>query len=142
MKRFWDKVEKTKSCWEWKAFIGKYGYGRFHYQKRPHDAHRVSYWLLVGDIPKDKVIDHICRNRACVNPAHMQLVTRGQNVLLGIGASAMNMRKGLCPKGHKYDGIKKSGDRFCKTCKNEVFKAWYQKNKNRVNEYRRKNYNQ
>ncbi|MDE1854663.1 MAG: HNH endonuclease, partial [Thaumarchaeota archaeon] len=69
--RFWAKVEKTPTCWNWKG--GKlYGYGYFNLDKARHQrAHRYAYESLVGPIPKDLALDHLCRNRACVNPDHL-----------------------------------------------------------------------
>src|SRR5574337_48498 len=79
--RFWSHVEKTDYCWNWTAFKDKDGYGKF---KPTHTtlvrAHRFSYELLVGPIPKGLQLDHICKNKACVNPAHMQAVTCNENI--------------------------------------------------------------
>lgn len=141
MERFWSKVEKTPTCWIWKAYISKQmGYGRFHFNGRPDMAHRVAYTLVIGPIPADKVIDHVCRNRSCVRPNHMRLVTRGENVLLGVGASAINQAKQLCPNGHKYDGIKKNGNRFCRICRSITQRASWERRKQEANNRRRLRY--
>jgi hypothetical protein len=71
--RFWAKVEKTDSCWLWTAALSK-GYGIFRVQPRTVRAHRLAYELLVGPIPDGHDLDHLCRNRACVNPAHLEPV--------------------------------------------------------------------
>jgi hypothetical protein len=81
--RFWEKVDKSGECWLWQA--GKCaGYGRFFVPgSRPVPAHRWAYEALVGPIPDGLVIDHLCRNPACVNPAHMEPVTIVENVRRG-----------------------------------------------------------
>lgn len=115
--RFWTKVDKSGSCWVWTSYKHQ-GYGRWWNGKKADGAHRYSWIEKYGEIPKEKVIDHLCRNRACVNPEHMHLVSRGENVMLGIGIASSNKKKTKCPMGHPYDIIKKSGDRACRTCKN------------------------
>jgi hypothetical protein len=74
--RFWAKVEKTESCWNWTAGTFATGYGSFDSHKR---AHRVAYELLVGEIPDGMVLDHVCHNRRCVNPGHLRVATVKQN---------------------------------------------------------------
>ena len=101
--RFWDKVEKTDGCWLWKGFKNYGGYGVIHaYKGKNFLAHRVSYELHKGKIPKEKYIDHLCRNRACVNPNHIELVTFKENILRGESFSAINAKKTHCPQGHEY----------------------------------------
>lgn len=77
--RFWDKVEKCDGCWNWTAFIGPDGYGRFMINQVPHLAHRVSFQRSFGEIPAGMEIDHICHNRICVNPTHLRIATHAQN---------------------------------------------------------------
>ena len=82
-KRFWQKVEKTDSCWVWRAGVDRNGYGKFQVEGRNMFAHRVSFILSGRNISNGLVIDHICRNQRCVNPDHMEVVTRQENVRRG-----------------------------------------------------------
>jgi hypothetical protein len=116
--RFWAKVHKTEGCWVWTAPTNG-GYGHIAIDGRCRMAHRVAYEWSVGPIPAGLVIDHLCRNRACVNPAHMEVVTHQVNILQGTGASASAARRTHCPQGHLLDGRKSVGSRYCKTCNRE-----------------------
>ena len=75
--RFWAKVATAgpEECWEWTGYCERNGYGRYH----KYLVHRVAYELSTGESPGDLLVDHICRNRVCVNPAHLRLVTAKQN---------------------------------------------------------------
>lgn len=126
MDRFWAKVEKTDECWIWTAARISSGYGCF-YLDGSKLAHRVSYELCVGQIPDGLVIDHLCRNKLCVNPAHLEAVTQRTNVARGTlssSVSAANKRRGAtvthCPRGHEYTPentkISVKGWRSCRTC--------------------------
>lgn len=74
MDRFWEKVDKSGECWLWTAYTTKKGYGQTHIGGKTKYAHRVAYELSVGPIPDGKELDHLCRNRACVNPDHLDPV--------------------------------------------------------------------
>ena len=80
--RFWFKVNKTDTCWEWTSAIDTYGYGIFqrsHPKRQSVKAHRVSYELSVGPIPNGLTLDHLCYNTKCVNPKHLEPVTKSEN---------------------------------------------------------------
>jgi hypothetical protein len=77
--RFWTKVEKTEGCWNWTAAKYPTGYGQIRIDGSAHSAHRVAYELTKGPIPDGLFVDHICHNRACVNPKHLRLATAKQN---------------------------------------------------------------
>jgi len=118
--RFWEKVNKTETCWLWQA-VKINGYGQFNVKSRKRTyAHRFSYELLKGKIPESKYLDHLCRVRNCVNPAHLEPVTHRENVLRGEGRAAKNSKKTHCPKGHPYSGynlcIANDGSRKCRIC--------------------------
>jgi hypothetical protein len=113
--RFMEKVDKTETCWLWRAFIEPKGYGRF----RQKLAHRVSYEMHVGPIPDGLTLDHLCRVRHCVNPAHLEPVTAAENTRRGKEAT-----KTHCKHGHLFDEANtihivdraKGGKRACRTC--------------------------
>lgn len=78
--RFWEKVDQSGNCWNWKAGLTSEGYGQI-FIEGPHSgkAHRVSYEIHFGRIPEGQEIDHKCHNRKCVNPSHLRAVHRKQN---------------------------------------------------------------
>lgn len=87
IERFLSKVDKrADGCWHWTAALMPNGYGYFRVstpRRRMVYAHRAAYELLVGPIPDGMVIDHLCRNKSCVNPEHLEVVTQGENVRRG-----------------------------------------------------------
>lgn len=67
-------------CWLWTGYVAAGGYGEFHLAGRTRKAHRVAYELLVGPVPEGLDLDHLCRVRRCVNPEHLEPVTRQENL--------------------------------------------------------------
>lgn len=104
--RFWCKVDGADrdGCWTWTAGVNTHGYGQYWVKRgRLMVAHRMTYLALVGPIPEGLQLDHLCRNRRCVNPAHLELVTSRENTLRGEGVAAACAKKTHCPQGHPYD---------------------------------------
>lgn len=104
--RFEAKVHREPSgCWRWLATTSS-GYGIFSLKIdgrwRAIKAHRVSYTVARGEIPAGLELDHLCRNRWCVNPEHLEAVTTQINTIRGNGATGRNARKTHCPSGHEY----------------------------------------
>jgi len=129
--RFWSYVQKTDDCWIWIG-VRSGGYGRYTFRGKLTGAHRFYYELVNGPIAEGLQIDHLCRNRACVNPDHLEPVTIGENVLRGIGRSAQNARKTECLRGHPLNGsnlyIDPRGQRCCIICQRARVVAWRAKN--------------
>ena len=141
-------IDPTTGCWLWTAKIEWTGYGRISLggrRGRLEMAHRVAYELHVGPIPDGLEIDHLCRVRHCVNPAHLEAVTSQVNVLRGRGPAVAAARgriqqraKTHCPSGHPYSGanlyVSPDGRRrSCKTCgriKMRKYRAKFQHERN------------
>lgn len=126
--RFWAKVDKSggaDACWPWLAAKDMGGYGLFRISKpvrRYPKAHRVAYEWCVGPIPQGMTLDHLCRNRACVNPAHLEPVSQRENTWRGTSPVALNAQKLFCKRGHPLAGrnlvVSKDGSRHCGACSN------------------------
>jgi len=141
VERFWDKVDMTYSCWLWRAHKDAWGYGTFWYDNRTIKAHRYSYELFYGKIPDTLSVDHLCRNPACVNPAHLDLTPIRDNILRGNGWGAKNARKTHCSQGHEFSPkntyYRKNGSRICKTCDLDGYDKWLSKNREKKLQYNR-----
>lgn len=95
-------VDADTGCWIWQWVLSDVGYGTKRINGRTVLAHRWMYQQANGPIPTGLTIDHLCRNRACVNPAHMEPVTHKVNVLRGMSPNAINARKTHCLRGHEF----------------------------------------
>lgn len=114
------KQDPLTGCWDWQGrpnYEG--GYGRMSLRGKQYFVHRISYTLHVGPIPDGMEIDHLCRNRMCVNPSHLEAVTGRVNTYRGQGPSAINSRKTHCIRGHELvpgNLYKAANKRLCKAC--------------------------
>lgn len=118
--QFLSKLTITKSgCWEWTASVDSSGYGIFWIGRRI-SSHRFIFEYYYGHICPDLQLDHLCRNRKCSNPLHLEQVTNKENSHRGMSPWGINSRKTYCIRGHKLteDNIYRYGSsRVCKTCK-------------------------
>jgi hypothetical protein len=135
-------------CWVWARTRNLKGYGYLGFTKLKSSlAHRFSYQTFVGPIPLGLTIDHLCRNRACVNPEHLEPVTqRENNHRSPLTVNSVNAAKTHCPRGHEYtpDNIyhraDRPGSRTCRTCHNADTLARYHANREENAAKRRERY--
>jgi len=124
LERIFSKIEITDSCWNWIGNKNGQGYGRVRFRGPKALVYRIMYAWIYGPIPNPKVanrdipiLDHICENKACVNPSHLRLVSHRFNMLRGNSVSSINARKTHCKNGHPLPSTKnKFGKRPCKIC--------------------------
>lgn len=150
IERFMNKVSKKKmgyktECWMWMAYRNKFGYGVFRGDKSKHPsgykgrlAHRWVYEHFIGKIESGFEIDHLCRNKGCVNPEHLRQVTHQEN-MLGL---LYTQRTTHCPKGHPYSGdnlyIRTRTDgrvyKMCRICKRDSERKFKELNRDKLRE--------
>lgn len=124
--RFWSKVARGDGCWGWLGTLQTSGYGTFPIGRSGRVlAHRWAYEHLVGPIPAGLTIDHLCRNRACVNPSHMEVVTRGENTRRAL---LLRAPKAQCAHGHDFTAENTyvrpaNSERACRACRRRIDRA-------------------
>lgn len=125
---FWSKVEKTQGCWNWTGWCDPEGYGHLGAGGKWVGAHRFSFELANGSIPEGLELDHLCRNKRCVNPEHLEVVTSLEN-------QRRRPKKTHCPHGHEFtpeNTYVRRGAKSCITChrfKNRIWMRTYNKKK-------------
>lgn len=141
IERFLEKISVADNgCWEWLGAKSR-GYGTLRLNNKTILAHRFIYEYYNGSICPDLTIDHLCRNRACCNPLHLEQITSRLNILRGIGIAAINFRKTHCPKGHEYTEentyISPNKKRSCLTCLKHQGKEYREKNTDKIKIYQK-----
>ena len=122
LQRFEAKVERMPDggCWIWTASRKRFGYGQFFLRRRIRPAHRVAYEHFVGPIPAGLQLDHLCRQPACVNPAHLEPVTAAENLRRGLNG-VLSVTRTHCRRGHERNEknvyVDPSGTKVCRRCR-------------------------
>lgn len=123
--RIWAKtrLNAETGCWEWTGKTNERGYGYIQIGRQSRRAHRVAYEAFLGEVPDGLVLDHLCRVRNCMNPAHLEPVSHAENVRRGEAPSRRSWKlnpRSHCPQGHPYDEanayIRPNGRRMCRAC--------------------------
>lgn len=130
--------DPATGCWLWTRAVHHTGYGTFTENRGKVLAHRASYKAFVGPIPAGLEIDHLCRVRHCVNPKHLEPVTKKENGRRGMGFCGVNFRKTHCNKGHEfttentYTGRTRGFSRTCRACNREGVKRYTMRKRARL----------
>jgi hypothetical protein len=143
IKRFWGYVDKNgpmseamgTQCWIWKGGHTRDGYGSMRLKSKGIKPHRFAYELLIGPIPENLELDHLCRNTGCCNPWHLEPVTSAVNILRSNNSAAVNARKDYCIHGHPLSGdnlVIVCGKRQCRACNRERTRKRREAQKNRL----------
>lgn len=134
--RFMFWVDASGSgCWTWTGRIKPNGYGVFKIGENNVYAHRYAYELFVGPIPAELVIDHLCRNRLCVRPDHLEPVTDRENILRGRGIGVRNSERTHCLHGHVFaEGnlVPSKNYRSCLACQRRYSREWSRRRRERL----------
>lgn len=128
------------SCWFWRGIHDRDGYAKMTHRNRPIAVYRLAYETFKAPIPDGMEMDHICRERGCVNPSHVEPVTSRENTLRSpIAPAAINARMEKCPNGHEFSVVKfgKRTQRRCLICSKRRRQEYFQENKDAITAARR-----
>lgn len=131
------KINSENGCWEWTAALDRYGYGAIKVNYKMLRAHRYIFSIIKKevDLDKNKALDHLCRNRKCVNPDHLEEVSHYTNWDRGTSVTKINQQKDNCPKcGNSFEEREEGVGRYCKRCKYEKSAEYMEKNRIEQNE--------
>lgn len=121
-KKLLTKITKNGECWQWFGNKDRHSYGKIWIKGKLKTAHRVSYEIFVGEIKEGMAIDHICRNRSCINPKHLRQLTWAQNAMASDGICPTFKKRTHCKNGHPFSGSNlviyknQPNARKCRTC--------------------------
>lgn len=133
----WSIPEPNSGCWLWMGSLNKAGYPCPYYEGRSVRAHRLAYEAFRGPIPTGCELDHTCRVKCCVNPAHLEAVSHRENVIRGNMPGAVVLRNNRCPRGHEFTAENTyvnpaSGNRRCRTCQKNYIRGYERKRRART----------
>lgn len=121
--RFFAMVDANGVCWEWTGHRSRLGYGQFKPERgRCVSAHRYAWEMLIGPVPEGLELDHLCRNRGCVNPDHMEATTHSMNMRRSTHPIVLKRYQTHCKRGHELSGanvghVKGGTQRYCRQCR-------------------------
>ncbi len=131
--RIWKFIKIPKDpngCWIWIGCFHWNGYGQLTFDHEHYRSHRFVYEYLVDQIPKGIELHHVCENRRCVNPFHLQPLTPKEHMMKGMGIGRINIEKTHCNHGHKFTKeniINYNGWRYCRKCKDRIDREYRNK---------------
>lgn len=137
------QIDQATGCWNWMGGNNGRGYGVIGLNHRSWYVHRISHLLFIGPIPDGFEVDHLCKNRGCCNPFHLEAVPQSVNNARSASCCALNALKTHCKRGHLLDGenlYRTAAGRSCKRCHKIKTKEWKKNNRDRWNAYQRRLY--